>query len=73
MLAAVRQLRAAHGAATDRPVCVAVHALFRSGVHDALEAAGAARIITTNTIPHASNCIDIVPALATALRDAMER
>jgi ribose-phosphate pyrophosphokinase len=68
MLAALRQLRRATAAGAP-PVCVAVHALFDAGVHDRLVAAGAARIVTTNTIPHTSNGIDVVPALATALRD----
>lgn len=48
-------------------ICVAVHALFRAGVYDLLKAAGAARVVTTNSVPHPSNCIDIVPALAAAL------
>jgi len=68
MLAAIQQLRRVN-AAGAAPICVAVHALFRSGVHDMLIGAGAARIATTNTIPHASNCIDVVPVLASALRD----
>ena len=53
------------------PWCVAVHAVFAGGAYATLKGAGAARIATTNTIPHASNEIDIVPALATALRQQL--
>jgi ribose-phosphate pyrophosphokinase len=49
------------------PVCVAVHAVFAGGALDVIKAAGASRIVTTNTIPHPSNAIDVVPALTAAL------
>jgi len=65
MIAAIRHLR--EGGAPSA-VCLAVHAVFAPGAHDVLAAAGPARIVTTNTIPHASNAIDIVPALADAIR-----
>ena len=64
MIAALHHLRD-EGAVT--PVCVAVHAVFASGAFAALEDAGAARVVTTNTIAHPSNCIDVVPAIAEAL------
>jgi ribose-phosphate pyrophosphokinase len=68
MLAVLEQLQ--HKAARMPPaVCIGVHALFRPGVHDLLRAAGAARVITTNTVPHSTNCIDILPILGAALRD----
>lgn len=51
-----------------QPVCVGVHGIFADGAYDDLLAAGAARIVTTNTIPHPSNAIDVVPLLAGALR-----
>jgi ribose-phosphate pyrophosphokinase len=65
MLAALEQLRL-RLPGCPAPICVGVHALFGSGVHDALRAAGAARIVTTNSIPHPSNAVDVVPALAEA-------
>jgi ribose-phosphate pyrophosphokinase len=52
-----------------QPVCVGVHGIFAHGAYDGLLAAGAARVVTTNTIPHPSNAIDVVPLLARALRD----
>jgi ribose-phosphate pyrophosphokinase len=64
---AVRLLRA-RGFAP--PVCVAVHAVFAAGAHDALLTAGAARVVTTNTIAHASNAIDVAAAVAAACQHA---
>jgi ribose-phosphate pyrophosphokinase len=49
------------------PVCVGVHAVFAGDAQAELRAAGAARIVTTNTIAHPTNAIDIVPAIAEAL------
>lgn len=45
------------------PVCIAVHGIFAGEALDAMVAAGAARIVTTNTIPHVTNAIDVVPLL----------
>jgi len=49
------------------PVCVAVHGVFSGKAFDDLVRAGAERIVTTNTVPHASNAIDIVPLLAASI------
>ena len=70
MLAVLETLR--HTRPAPPPaMCVAVHALFHAGVYDLLRAAGAARVVTTNSIPHFSNGIDIVPAVAEALSSAI--
>lgn len=45
------------------PVCLGVHGIFAPEAHERLRAAGAARIVTTNSIPHASNEIDVTPVL----------
>ena len=55
------------------PVCVAVHAVFAAQAYEALRAAGAARIVTTNSIAHASNGIDIGGMLAEPIRRAIKR
>ena len=65
MMAAAAHLTERH---SRQPVCVGVHGIFADGAYDGLVAAGAARIVTTNTIPHPSNAIDVVPLLARALR-----
>lgn len=51
------------------PVCVGVHGVFADDAYDQLLAAGAARIVTTNTIPHPSNGIDLTGQLAAAIGD----
>ncbi len=66
---AVRLLREAGMAASS---CVAVHALFAPGAEDALHAAGAARVVSCNTLTHPSNGIDVSAALAEAVRALQE-
>ncbi|PWS34369.1 phosphoribosylpyrophosphate synthetase [Falsiroseomonas bella] len=68
MIETVGHLRAAGAAA---PVCMAVHGVFAEGAHDALLGAGAARVLTTNTIPHASNAIDVTALLGAAVVDLL--
>lgn len=41
------------------PVCIGVHGIFAGNAYEELKKAGAAAIVTTNTIPHPSNQIDI--------------
>lgn len=65
MATAVRELRARGLAA---PVCIAVHPLFADDAAELLGAAGAARIVSCNTLPHPSNTIDVTPVLAAAVR-----
>lgn len=55
------------------PVCVGVHAVFAPAASDGLRAAGAATIVTCNTIPHASNLIDVSGDLARAVLTCAER
>lgn len=66
MIATVRRLVEA-GLAS--PVCLAVHALFARDTDEALRAAGAGDIVTTNTINHPAGTIDIVPLLVPAIAD----
>lgn len=67
MMAAVRHLT---GQGLAAPVCIGVHAIFSGDAHAELLSAGAARIVTTNTIPNSSNAIDLTPAIADALRSS---
>jgi ribose-phosphate pyrophosphokinase len=50
------------------PVCVGVHAVFAGTAYAELRAAGAARIVTSNTIEHESNAMDVSALLADAVR-----
>ena len=65
----IETVRALLRARLSAPVCVAVHALFAGGADAALRAAGAARVVTTTSVPHATNAIDVVPLLAEAIRE----
>jgi ribose-phosphate pyrophosphokinase len=63
MIEAVR-LILARGAAA--PVCIAVHGLFADN-SDVLLARAGARVVTSNSIPHATNTIDVGKLLANAI------
>lgn len=64
MIAAVRHVLAQN---LKPPVCVGVHAVFAGDAYQALMSAGAARVVTCDTIPHASNGISVHQALAKTL------
>ena len=65
MIETVRQCRAS---VESGPICVGVHAVFASGAYEALRTAGAARVVTTNSISHDSNGIDLSAALLEPVR-----
>jgi ribose-phosphate pyrophosphokinase len=48
------------------PICVGIHAVFVEQACETILAAGAARVVTCDTISHASNGISVVRAVATA-------
>lgn len=56
MIVTIRHL---NKAGMKPPVCVGVHAVFAGNAYENLKAAGAGRIVTCNTIVHATNGIDI--------------
>ena len=70
MLAAMAHLRRA-GLAP--PVCIGIHAVLADHVHENLLAAGAARVVTCNTIVHPSNGIDLDEQIAAAARQQILR
>ncbi|MEQ1854915.1 MAG: ribose-phosphate pyrophosphokinase [Longimicrobiales bacterium] len=55
------------------PVCVGVHAVFAKGALEALLAAGAGKVVTTNTIAHATNAIDITGLVVDSVRTMREQ
>jgi ribose-phosphate pyrophosphokinase len=63
MIEAVRLLKECGG---NAPVCVAVHGLFADRSDQLLAKAGA-RVITSNTIPHETNAIDVSNLLALSI------
>ena len=65
MLAAVRLLQEREA---TKPICTAVHGLFADR-SDVLLAQAGARVVTSNSIPHKTNEIDVGDLVATAIRD----
>jgi ribose-phosphate pyrophosphokinase len=65
MLEAVRLIRARERAA---PICIAVHGVFADNSDKLLAQAGA-RVVTTNSIPHETNGIDVGNILASAINE----
>lgn len=49
-------------------VVVAVHALFADGAAETLAAAGVGRVVSCDTVPHATNAIALTEPLAAAIR-----
>jgi ribose-phosphate pyrophosphokinase len=49
-------------------MCIAIHAVFADDVLEELTSAGAAGIVTCNTIAHASNRICVADPIADAAR-----
>ena len=52
--------------------CVAVHGIFAGEAYRHLVEAGAAQIVTSNTIPHPTNAIDVTDLLRTAIAEFFE-
>ena len=50
------------------PVCIGVHGIFAGDACQELNAAGISRIVTSNTIPHNSNFIDLTQAIINAIK-----
>ncbi|MEH6647831.1 ribose-phosphate diphosphokinase [Sulfitobacter sp.] len=64
----VRTLTQLRALKTAPAVCVIIHAVFAGSAYEDVLAAGAARIVTTNTIPHDSNEISVGSLLAKVTR-----
>jgi ribose-phosphate pyrophosphokinase len=69
MIEAARRLRDEGLAA---PVCLGVHAVFAGSAEADLLAAGAARVVTCDTIAHRSNVIPTAALLASGLRQLVD-
>lgn len=54
------------------PVCVAVHAVFAQTAFEDLHAAGAADIVSCDTISHPSNRIALASAIAASVREFLQ-
>ncbi|HWA31104.1 MAG TPA: ribose-phosphate pyrophosphokinase [Rhizomicrobium sp.] len=67
MLEAVKLVKAASSKA---PVCIAVHGIFADHSDDMLAQTGA-EVVTTNTIPHPTNRIDLTRPIAAAIQNLL--
>jgi ribose-phosphate pyrophosphokinase len=67
-----KAVRALLAMALSAPVCIGVHAVFAGDAEALLKAAGAARVVSCNTLAHASNGIDVSGAIAEAVRVQLE-
>lgn len=70
MIAAAIELR---GIGMAPPVCIAVHPIFAEDAYEALQLAGIDRIVSCNTVEHASNLIDLCRPIATAVGELLEK
>lgn len=68
MIEAVRLLKQ-NG--VQAPLCIAVHALFAGNAFSKLLEAGPAAIVSTNTVAHQSNAIDVSAVIAEAIQRAL--
>ena len=55
----------------QRPVCIGVHAVFAGDAYEALQNAGAADVVTCDTVAHPSNRIDLTDVLAQGVCDLL--
>lgn len=69
--AAIAFLKANPSDRTRSPVCVIIHAVFAGSAYEDILAAGAARVITTDSIPHQTNVISLADPLAASIAHAM--
>ncbi|OGV48996.1 MAG: phosphoribosylpyrophosphate synthetase [Legionellales bacterium RIFCSPHIGHO2_12_FULL_42_9] len=53
------------------PMCIGVHAIFANDAYRALQEAGAERIVTCNSVPHASNQIDISDIICQGIQNIL--
>jgi ribose-phosphate pyrophosphokinase len=65
----IETVRTVRKAGMRTPVCAGIHGVFAQGAYDGLQAVGASRVVTTNTIAHPSNAIDVTPLMAAAISE----
>ncbi|SFX79829.1 ribose-phosphate pyrophosphokinase [Marinospirillum alkaliphilum] len=53
-------------------ICIGTHGLFSAGAWELLQQAHTSAVVTSNSVPHPSNAIDLAPALAEGLQQWLE-
>lgn len=69
MIETIRHLKQA---GLSPPVCIGIHGVFSDQAYQELLATGAERIITTNTITHPSNAIDVSHLIVKGLQELLK-
>ncbi|MBA4164240.1 MAG: phosphoribosylpyrophosphate synthetase [Erythrobacter sp.] len=69
LIQAIERLRTA---GARPPVCLVIHAVFAGNAHADILAAGAARVVTTDSIPHVTNAISLAGVLSAACREMLD-
>lgn len=64
MIQTVQEVRAA---GYPRPYCIGIHGIFAEGAYAKLKAAGPRQIVSSNTVPHPTNAIDVTSLLVDAV------
>lgn len=67
----IRAMEHLTAAGMRSPICVIIHAVFAGSAYEDILAAGAAHVITTDSIPHHSNAISLADPLAASITHAM--
>jgi ribose-phosphate pyrophosphokinase len=55
------------------PICIGIHGIFAANAYESLTTAGAADVVTCNTVSHPSNAIDLTHMLADGVRSLHEK
>jgi ribose-phosphate pyrophosphokinase len=64
----IQGIKVLQSSGMKKPVCVGIHAVFAEGAKQNLLDAGAAQIVSSNTIPHSTNAIDLCPLMIDLLQ-----
>lgn len=68
----IETVRHVNEAGLRPPYCIGVHGIFADDAYPALTAAGAARVITSNTIFHETNSIDLTRVIEKSVREVLD-
>ena len=69
----VEAVRALKSRGSSDPICIVVHALFCGDAYQQLVDAGPAAVVSTNSVNHLSNAIDIGASLGEAVLEALKK
>lgn len=69
----IQALRYLGHAGLRTPLCLVLHAIFGQAVYRNLRAAGAGEVVSSNTVVHPTNVIDLTPALAAAVKESISK